>query len=121
MANHSKRKAIGRLIAQGVAAKRQATERMLYITEQQQATAQDLECLKTPPKNRTEAKKQLAVKLRLLKNGAMDLKSLQEIEVQAAIDLANANIRRFEDGSVDAVSTEKTPVNRKKWRGRTAD
>ena len=121
MANHSKRRSIGRLIAKGVADKRKATERMLSITDQQQATAQDLECLKTPPKNRTEAKKQLAVKLRLLKNGAMDLKSLQDIEAQAVIDLANANARRFEDGLVDAVSTEKTPASRKKWRGRTAD
>lgn len=31
----------------------------------------DIEALKTPPRNRVEAKRQLAIKLRLLKSGAL--------------------------------------------------
>lgn len=116
----SKSRAIGRKIAQAVAAKKAIKERAMFITGQQDIT-NELDILKTPPKNRTEAKKHLAIKLRLLRSGALDMKSLQEIEVESARDLSSANARRFEEGIVQPVTTDRIPTNKKKWRGKTAD
>ncbi|MEF3110210.1 hypothetical protein QFI91_14065 [Raoultella sp. WB_B2P2-3] len=105
----SKKRRIGRLIAAGK-------------TPPARLTLQaEIEALKIPPRTRAEAKRQLAIKLRLLKSGALNEQSLRELEKRAAQDLSLANARRFEAGVVDAVTTEKISLAHKKWRGRTAD
>ncbi|MEX0494817.1 hypothetical protein EC841_101735 [Raoultella ornithinolytica] len=105
----SKKRRIGRLIAAG---------KTPPMKPELQA---DIEALKTPPRNRVEAKRQLAIKLRLLKSGALTPPSLREQKEKAAQDLTFANARRFEEGVVDSVATEKIALAHKKWRGRTAD
>lgn len=105
----SKKRSIGRLISAG-----KNSPAMLSLQA-------DIEALKIPPRNRAEAKRQLAIRLRLLKSGALNEQSSRELEKKAARDLSLANARRFEEGVVDAVSTEKIALAHKKRRGRTAD
>ncbi|WP_319870724.1 hypothetical protein [Hafnia paralvei] len=109
MSNMSKKRSIGRMIARAKA-----------IANKPDAKS-ELEMLKTPPKNRTEAKKQLALKLKLVRSGALDSKSLRALSKQSEQALLIANALRFDEGLVDPVSTDKTSDSNKRWRGRTAD
>lgn len=84
-------------------------------------TKSDLEILKTPPKNRTEAKKHLAIRLRLLRTGALNSKSMQVLASKAEQEISIANSLRFAEGIVDSVATDRVSESNKRWRGRTAD
>lgn len=84
-------------------------------------TKSDLEILKTPPKNRTEAKKHLAIRLRLLRTGALNSKSMQVLASKAQQEISIANSLRFAEGIVDSVATDRVSESNKRWRGRTAD
>ncbi|MGJ7252699.1 hypothetical protein [Morganella morganii] len=84
-------------------------------------TKEELEAIKLPPKNRTEAKQQLAIKLRLQKMGMFDDHSVNNQIKKAKHSLSVSHSLRFEQGIVDSVDTEKISESNKRWRGKTAD
>ncbi|MBT0462328.1 hypothetical protein ISO64_14320 [Morganella morganii subsp. morganii] len=84
-------------------------------------TKEELEAIKSPPKNRMEAKQQLAIKLRLQKIGIFDDHSVNNQIEKAKHALSVSHSLRFEQGIVDSVDTEKISDSNKRWRGKTAD
>lgn len=84
-------------------------------------TKEELEAIKSPPRNRAEAKQQLAIKLRLQKMGMFDDHSVNSQIEKAKHALSVSHSLRFEQGIVDSVDTEKISDSNKRWRGKTAD
>lgn len=84
-------------------------------------TKEELEAIKSSPRNRAEAKQQLAIKLRLQKMGIFDDHSVNRQIEKAKHALSVSHSLRFEQGIVDSVDTEKISDSNKRWRGKTAD
>ncbi|MEB5922749.1 hypothetical protein [Franconibacter daqui] len=78
----------------------------------------DIELIKSKPMNRTEAKAQLAAKLRIQNYKG---KKAGGGAKNAKASLEKANALRFGERIVESVDTERISDSSKRWRGRTAD
>ena len=81
----------------------------------------DVELINTKPKSRTEAKAQLAAKLRISKRKDKGRKGFKGGKVGAKQALDRANALRFGEGIVESIDTNRVSDSNKRWRGRTAD
>ena len=78
----------------------------------------DLELIKSKPANRTEAKAQLAAKLRIEKFR----EKLRPVGTKyARQSLERANAIRFDEGKVESIDTVRIADCYKRWRGKSAD
>ncbi|MBG3012092.1 hypothetical protein GHU01_03625 [Proteus mirabilis] len=91
------------------------------VSEAPSVTKEELEIINSKPKNRTEAKRQLALKLRLRKKGFFDDNSLKNMAEKAKLSITVSNSLRFDEGKVDSIDTNKISDSNKQWRGKTAN
>ncbi|WP_100160190.1 hypothetical protein [Proteus columbae] len=91
------------------------------VSEVPSVTKEELEIINSKPRNRTEAKRQLALKLRLQKKGFFDDNSLKNMAEKAKLSITVSNSLRFDEGKVDSIDTNKISDSNKQWRGKTAN
>lgn len=91
------------------------------VSEVPSVTKEELEIINSKPRNRTEAKRQLALKLRLQKKGFFDDNSLKNMAEKAKLSITVSNSLRFDEGKVDSIDTNRISDSNKQWRGKTAN
>ena len=91
------------------------------VSETPSVTEKEIEIINSKPRNRTEAKRQLALKLRLRKKGFFDDNSLKNMSEKAKLSITVSNSLRFDEGKVDSIDTNKSSNSNKQWRGKTAN
>ena len=108
------KKRLSKMIARSVQLSKAVSE-VLSVTEE------ELEIINSKPRNRTEAKRQSALKLRLREKGFFDDNSLKKMKEKVRLSITVSNFLRFDEGKVDSIDTNKISDSNKQWRGKTAN